>query len=537
MSNSNEIGVLTCPLCGSNFCQIFYGFSLLYPNFDHPKRLNIELKYICTQNNNKMSSIELSRYLDMINLNSRFNNDFEVESNDRIIMKDINVEELTEDINKVKDNINAIINRLNQINIKNKEFINNYIYENQDREESIKLFLKRFIELNDDLYSFIKIFLINVKDFNSDNIKISFLYIQRELDNFEFMKNDNLFLKKELIEEFINKNEIIKLPFLIKLKKVHFPSIGKEVLKGHTLPIVGLLQLKNGLILSGSYGLLKIWNKNYDFNSDNYSFFQLLHTVNYDQGLIQCFIELEDNIIAFVKGRQIIEATINKDGPQYFKELLQYQMADNSIESLTVLNNNNYFAAGLYQKIYIYKRSNPFPIYTLEYHQFFIKRLISIPVLNLFCSAGSDHKIILYNSENFEFFNAFNFEESHIIGLCNYDNTDFCASTMGGKIWYFKWDEKNNNHTQIGPINAHKKEIYGITQIKNGNVVSVSRDDTIKFWDINNLTCLCKFNICSNDIVIQLIDGRLCCASHNQIITIYNNFPIGNEYNFLSIDN
>ena len=43
MSEYNELGILTCPLCGSNFCQIFYGFSLIYPNFDNPKRLNIEL--------------------------------------------------------------------------------------------------------------------------------------------------------------------------------------------------------------------------------------------------------------------------------------------------------------------------------------------------------------------------------------------------------------------------------------------------------------------------------------------------------------
>ena len=90
MSETNEIGILTCPLCGSNFCQIFYGFSLISPNFDNPKRLNIELKYICSVNDNKMSSIDLSRYLEMINLNSKFNNNLDNESINIINMKNIN---------------------------------------------------------------------------------------------------------------------------------------------------------------------------------------------------------------------------------------------------------------------------------------------------------------------------------------------------------------------------------------------------------------------------------------------------------------
>jgi WD40 repeat protein len=364
---------------------------------------------------------------------------------------------------------------------------------------------------------------------------MSSLYINRLLYYFEFLENDKLYITRELIEKYINTNDIIVLPFIVKLNKIYPQSSGRETLKGHTLPIVGLAQMKNGLILSGSYGLLKIWKKNCDIKSDNYSCFEILHTVNYYNDLIQNFIELEENTIAFIKGKQIFEAIINKDGPQYFKELFQYQIAGNCLESLTSINNNKHLVGGLYQKIYIYKRSNPFPIYTLQYHEFFIKRLISIPVLNLFCSSGSDHKIILYNAENFEFFNAFNFEESHIVGLCNYNDTDFCASTMGGKLWYFKWNEKNNNHDRIGPINAHKKEIYGIAQLKNGNVASVSRDSTIKIWDVDKLICLCKIETCANDLVIQLIDGRLCCASNNHLVSIYNNLPIVKEFNFFSL--
>ena len=535
MSEINTKGVLTCPLCGTKFCPIFYGFKIVYPNFDAPKRLDIELEYICTQNDNKISSIEISRYLQIIELNSKFNNNLEYVPSNNIKMENISVEEINEDINQFKNNFNNIIDKLKDVNLTNKEFINRYIKENNECSENIKYFLLRYIELNEKLYLLINIILINIKNYEEDNFKMSFLYINRLLYYFEFLKNDKLYITRELIEKYINTNDIIVLPFIVKLNKIYPQSSGRETLKGHTLPIVGLAQMKNGLILSGSYGLLKIWKKNCDIKSDNYSCFEILHTVNYYNDLIQNFIELEENTIAFIKGKQIFEAIINKDGPQYFKESFQYQIAGNCLESLTSINNNKHLVGGLYQKIYIYKRNNPFPIYTLQYHEFFIKRLISIPVLNLFCSSGSDHKIILYNAENFEFFNAFNFEESHIVGLCNYNDTDFCASTMGGKLWYFKWNEKNNNHDRIGPINAHKNEIYGITQLKNGNVVSVSRDSTIKFWDVDKLICLCKIETCANDLVIQLIDGRLCCASNNHLVSIYNNLPIVKEFNFFSL--
>ena len=537
MSESTKIGILSCPLCGEFFCPIFYGFSLIYPNFDFPKRLNIELKYICSQNDSKMSTIDLSKYLDMIELNSKFNINSEMENNNEINLKDVNESEIDEEIKKVSDNINDIISKFKDIITSNKEIINKYINENNQINENIKYFLLHYNDLNEVLFSFLKILLINTKEIKGNNLKLSFLYINRLVDYINVLINKRLYLNKELIESMIEKNDIMKLPFLVKLTKVEIPSIGREILRGHNLPVVGLMQMKNGLILSGSYGFLKIWKKNKDIKNNNYSLFELLNSVNLDGRLIQSFIELEDNIIAFSKGNQIVEAKIDINGPAYYTEIFQYQSSQNSLDSLTSINNNKHFVGGFYQKIFIYQRNNPAPIYTLQYHEFFVKNLISISVLNLFCSAGTDSRIIVYNSENFELFNSFDFDESHIVCLCNYNFTDFCASTMRGNIWYFKWDKEKNNHEKIGPIHAHSREIYGITQLKNGNIVSVSRDSLIKFWDIKNSLCICKVEIGANDIVIQLKDGRLCCASNNHLITIYNNLPDKINYNINFIDN
>jgi hypothetical protein len=245
MSNSNKICTLTCPLCGANYCPIFYGFSIVYPNFDFPKRLNIELKYICTQNNNKISSIELSRYLEIIVLNSKFNDTAEIDINYNFIIKNYNDRESLEEIQKVINNINEILNKTKNIYNINKEIVNDYIYKNKDESENIKFFLARHLELNNDLFIFLEAFLNNIRDFKIINLVKSFYYINKLLKNFEFLNNRELYLTKELIEDFINTNDIIKLPFLFQLNKQNSLSYSKEILRGHTLPIVGLKQIKN----------------------------------------------------------------------------------------------------------------------------------------------------------------------------------------------------------------------------------------------------------------------------------------------------
>jgi hypothetical protein len=40
------------------------------------------------------------------------------------------------------------------------------------------------------------------------------------------------------------------MSFLVELNKAHIPSRHKEMLNGHSLPVVGLTQMKNGLLIS-----------------------------------------------------------------------------------------------------------------------------------------------------------------------------------------------------------------------------------------------------------------------------------------------
>ena len=521
------MNILTCPSCGFISCPIFYGFSLIFPNFDKPKEYKIELKFICSKNQDKIQSIDLYQYQKIIELNSKFYNNNLIDDNTNYDDKNMM------DYNKIKEeiiqkDINNIINQYSNIISTNEREINNYINNEKICSEKHKFILKRYLELNNQLFFFIKKFLEIINTNKENNLLTSFYYISKIADYFKYLDEPKYFVNKNIIDEFIRTNDVSTLPFLLKLTKIFLKSKGSELLEGHTLPIVGLYQMKNGLLLSGSCGLLKVWKKIDDINDENYNKFKIFRTVAYNHDLIRCFIELENDIVIFCKGQQLVEALINdKDD---YKEIFIYDATGSSLESLAALNNNKNFAAGLYTKLYIYERNKKLPILTLQYHRLFIMKMISIPKLNLFCSSGSDNKVIVYHSTNFELFCQFEFEESHIVCLCNYDDKEFCCSTMGGKIWYFKRNDIDNSYDKIGPIDAHVREIYGILQIKNREVVSVSRDNTIKFWNIPKQICICKIPLEKNryDHIWQLDDGRLCFASDNRTIKIFNNLPFSN---------
>ena len=525
------MSILTCPSCGFSYCSIFYGFTLVFPNFDSPKMYKIELKFICTKKNKKILSIDLGQYLKIIELNSKFknNNLEEDDSNNNNNQQNISdYEEMKKQI--MEKDFKNIINRYKDIVSTNEKEINKYINKEKSCLEKHKFFLQRYIELNNQLYFFIKIFMEIISKNQPNNLLTSYYYISKLAGYFKDLDNPKFYIQKNILNEFITTgNGISKLPFILKLVNNYLISKDSEILDGHTLPIVGLYQMRNGLLLSGSCGILNIWKKNDDINDENFNKFQLLQTINQNRDLVRCFNELENDIIIFCKGHQIIEALINEKDK--YQEKFSYDILGSSLESLVALNQNKNFAAGLYTKLLIFERNKKKPILTLQYHRLFIMKMISIPKLNLFCSSGSDNKVIIYNSSNFEFHSQFEFEESHIVSLCNYNDTEFCCSTMGGKIWYFKRNEIDNLYEKIGPINAHLREIYGILQIKNGQVVSTSRDCTIKFWNIPKQICICKITLDKNnnyDHIWQLEDGRLCFASCNRKIKIFNNLPFLN---------
>ena len=172
----------------------------------------------------------------------------------------------------------------------NKQEINKYINNKKDSEVS-KFFLEQYMDLNDSLFNFVKIFLDNVCKFKKDNLLISFYYIYKLIDYYRSKDETILFIKENIIEEYIKSNDISKLPFILKVSNIKLKSKGCEILLGHTLPIVGLAQMRNGLILTGSCCIFKIWKKNDNIKDDDYNKFINVNTLLFQKDLIKNFIE------------------------------------------------------------------------------------------------------------------------------------------------------------------------------------------------------------------------------------------------------
>ena len=232
----------------------------------------------------------------------------------------------------------------------NKQEINKYI-NNKICSDTSTFFLKQYMDLNDSLFDFIKKFLDNVCKFKTNNLLISFYYIYKLIDYYRGKDETILFIKENIIEEYMKINDISKLPFILKFSISKIKSKGSEILLGNTLPIVGLAQMRNGLILTGSCGIFKIWKKNDNIKDNDYNKFINVNTFLFQKHLIKNFIELEDDHVVFNKGSQIIEAIINEKGE--YKEILAYKNMENSIYSFAAINHNKNFAAGSYKSLYI----------------------------------------------------------------------------------------------------------------------------------------------------------------------------------------
>ena len=72
------------------------------------------------------------------------------------------------------------------------------------------------MDLNDLIFNFIKIFLDNVFKFKNNNLLVSFYYIYKLIDYYRGKDETILFIKENIIEEYMKSNHISKLPFIFK---------------------------------------------------------------------------------------------------------------------------------------------------------------------------------------------------------------------------------------------------------------------------------------------------------------------------------
>jgi WD40 repeat protein len=79
---------------------------------------------------------------------------------------------------------------------------------------------------------------------------------------------------------------------------------------------------------------------------------------------------------------------------------------------------------------------------------------------------------------------------------------------------------------KIGDTNTlrgHKKNLYSVTQLQDGRLVTGSKDETIRIWNLKTKTCEVILSGHENTIncLIQLKDGRLVSGSSDDTIRVW----------------
>lgn len=197
------MNILTCPSCGFSSCPIFYGFSLVFPNFDKPKEYKIELKLICTKNQDKIQSIELNQYQKIIELNSQFYNNIFIDENINFDNNMMDYNEIRKEI--LQKDINNIINQYNNIISTNEKEINNYISNEKTCSEKNIFILKRYLELNNQLFLFMKNFLEIININSSNSLLTSFYYISKIAGYFKYLDDPKFIVQKKILKNLEEK--------------------------------------------------------------------------------------------------------------------------------------------------------------------------------------------------------------------------------------------------------------------------------------------------------------------------------------------
>ena len=492
-----------CPNCG----QFDFEIQDLLLSHDYSKvkqdwkNLDILIRYKCFQEESFLT-IPLEYYINILKMNNKLS------EKNKLIKKEKNKNE--EKIMSLNDFYNNYQSKFIQYETKLTEEIN--------KNKNLKIIdeiLKKYISFN---YNLINLFELYLKTFHfSSNKQLN----QNFLNSIKCLISklneiNEILIQKQIL--FLEEGNYTKLYFFQQLTLTTNNFNETYTLNGHTLPIVGLYQLRNGKILSGSCGIFNIWKED-----EEDKIFKLEKQFYYNNtNLINSFLELEDNIILFASGKTIIEMNIIN-----YSIIICYIGFTNSINTIITMKNNSIIiCGGVSNEIMIWNRNNSNKIKIIIPHPqlIFINSLLNLNNQNFFASASTNSRVIIYdlnnlNNDDLKFQEIIE-DETHLLKLCNVYQNDFCVSTMQGKIHYYKWNgnKYNKNYTFIG---NNDKEIYGIVQLRNGYLISVHYDENIKVWDLENKQCvtIIKDNN-QNNLIIQLNDGRICTASTNKIIKI-----------------
>ena len=502
---------LICPYCMQynciQFCGIYLAFTPPYFN-----RGILFLRYLCTSKNpNKISKfIILNEYLEMSFKNKKY-----IKSNNNETYKKCNIFLNKEYIvSSIKDFYDLYRSTLIQIE---NEILRAIEKLNQKDQALLFEKAKNYVDNNNILFNFcemcIKTFTNNEENTKNINFIIKNLKKPYKLNITEMIR----FLRYDYYSSLFH---ILPITQITK-KRIKSENFNVQYLQGHSLPLTGLTSLKNGALCSGSLGTLNYWRK----DNETGIFMEPL-TNKPSKSLISSIIELEDNVIAYSVGKEIREMNILTN---YVLGI--YSSHDNQIESIVSLKEKTMLASGGIDKtIKLWDRKTFQCIFTtISPNHKFINALLNIQIQqdNLDFLISAEDEIVIYElkEKHLEIKQHLDEHKTIINDLCFlYDNNSFASASYDNNINIYKYNPMNNKYSLSNILRGHQDAVFSVILGLNGNLISGSRDKSIKIWDLTTQECLTTYLLHKGHVsfVIQLNDGRICSTSPDKDIIVYN---------------
>ena len=281
-----------------------------------------------------------------------------------------------------------------------------------------------------------------------------------------------------------------------------------ETLKGHEDKVVSLIQLKSGMIATGSYdATIRIWDLEKGLCIKKIQ----------EIGEVFCLLEFKPNMILSSTsqcniGLRDIEMENNDD--DYLCNFLGHELWINCL----IKYNEKIFASASNDgtiRIWDYY-NNEKEIRKIEAHKEGVLSLIKLNNGNL-CSGGADKKIKIFNLEDGKCIKQLVGHKDWVISLSQLDDEIILSGSNDKNIKVWK------NFHEISSINAHDDSVRTLCKIDKNYFASGSFDNTIKIWERKNLNCvqILKDHISNVICIIKLNNNNLISCSNDSTIKIW----------------
>jgi WD40 repeat protein len=277
---------------------------------------------------------------------------------------------------------------------------------------------------------------------------------------------------------YLNKDTLITASFkdnIVSLNTIkHTLSKNTNTLIGHTDRVTTLLQLSNGMLVSGSDDkTMIVWDP-----SNNYSLVTTL--IGHTSG-VTSILQLSNGM--FASGSDDNNIIIWNTKKKYSLVIILVGHT-NWISSLLQLSNGMLVSGSGDKTMKIWNPNDNYSLVTtLTGHKDRVSSLLQLSN-GMLVSGSDDSTIKVWNPKtNYSLVTTLTGHSNWVSSLLQLSNGMLVSGDGDGSMKV--WDPKNN-YSLVTTLTGHTDVVISLLQLSNGMLVSGSYDSTIKVWDINN---------------------------------------------------